>query len=379
MDQYLESTTVHGFSYISRRNPIWERIFWTCTVLAGFTIAGVLVVDSVDDWNKRQTITTLDSIATPIQEVQFPTVTVCVNEEVPPDNWSYLEKFLNSLAFSGNSSLSAQIRSDVIDGIVTRLLEKMEKKYRSAKDLAVWRINEAELSTKYHRTLVDTAELICNKNFSLSDLRSTIVQNFMTNDNYFTDILQKLFDGKVDLNEADYGLLYAKCKTKCCENFLGLHGNDFFHGIMNSGYFLYSQASIGLGTFLANFANMSIDDKSKGKEWSTFNLESTIKFDTTFEADKCDKISTVDILLHKFFEDLALFIGFSKNEPVSLFDVPSMLGIKEDMADIKTTTIKEAILYSQCNRGTLISAFHSCYSEFWHLYIQQNVEGNTTW
>ena len=255
----------------------------------------------------------------------------------------------------------------------------MEKKYRSAKDLAVWRINEAEIGTKYHRTLVDTAELVCNKNFSLSDLRSTIVQNFMTNDNYFTDILQKLFDGKVDLNEADYGLLYAKCKTKCCENFVGLHGNDFFHGIMNSGYFLYSQASIGLGTFLANFANMSIDDKSKGKEWSTFNLESTIKFDTTFEADKCNKISKVDILLHKFFEDLALFIGFPKNEPVSLFDVPSMLGIKEDMADQKTTTIKEAILYSQCNRGTLVSAFHSCYSEFWHLYIQQNVEGNTTW
>ena len=124
MDEYLEATTVHGFSYINRRNSLCTRIFWTVIIVAGFSMAGFLIVESLNDWESNQTITTLDSIATPIQEVQFPTVTVCPHEESPPDNWSFLEKFLNALAFTGEDAITENLRSDIED-ILMQLLLKM--------------------------------------------------------------------------------------------------------------------------------------------------------------------------------------------------------------------------------------------------------------
>ena len=86
MEQFLEATTVHGFVYLNRRNSFCARLFWSCIILTGFSIAGYMIYNSLIDWNANQTITTLESIATPIQKVQFPTVTVCPHEDSSPDN-----------------------------------------------------------------------------------------------------------------------------------------------------------------------------------------------------------------------------------------------------------------------------------------------------
>jgi hypothetical protein len=67
--------------------------------VAGFSTAGWIVQQSLNDWSDNPIITTLDSIAAPIDLVQFPTVTVCSEKNTPPDNWSYLEKVLNFLSF----------------------------------------------------------------------------------------------------------------------------------------------------------------------------------------------------------------------------------------------------------------------------------------
>ena len=76
MEEYLEATTLHGFAYLQRRNSTCARLFWSITILAGFTLASYFLYGSLIDWEENQTITTLQSIATPIQHVQFPTVTV---------------------------------------------------------------------------------------------------------------------------------------------------------------------------------------------------------------------------------------------------------------------------------------------------------------
>ena len=69
---------------------------------------------SLNSWDQKQTITTLESIATPLHNnVPFPTVTVCPHEENESDNWAYLEKFLDSLNFDGKDITSEKIRHDV--------------------------------------------------------------------------------------------------------------------------------------------------------------------------------------------------------------------------------------------------------------------------
>ena len=104
MNEFLEATTIHGFSYIHSRNSFFARIFWSAIIVTGFSIAGYMIHISLIDWEDNQTITTLESIATPIQNAQFPTVTVCPHENSPPDNWSFLEKFLDAVDISKSSA-----------------------------------------------------------------------------------------------------------------------------------------------------------------------------------------------------------------------------------------------------------------------------------
>ena len=41
----------------------------------------------------------MDSIAAPVQDIQYPTITVCQDENKPPDNWALLELIFNNFAF----------------------------------------------------------------------------------------------------------------------------------------------------------------------------------------------------------------------------------------------------------------------------------------
>ena len=78
MEEYLEVTTLHGLAYLQKGNASLTRIFWSIIVIVGFSLAFVFLYDQITDWENNQTITTLESIATPIHQVQFPTVTVCL-------------------------------------------------------------------------------------------------------------------------------------------------------------------------------------------------------------------------------------------------------------------------------------------------------------
>ena len=76
MDAYLESSSLHGLAYLHRGNSSITRLFWSIIVIVGFSLAVIFLHGQITDWDENQTITTLESIATPIQQVQFPTVTV---------------------------------------------------------------------------------------------------------------------------------------------------------------------------------------------------------------------------------------------------------------------------------------------------------------
>ena len=109
------------------------------------------------------------------------------------------------------------------------------------------------------------------------------------------------------------------CQDKCCENW---KSRDFLVGLINAGYLMYSQQSMGLGTFLSKFSNLTnaiIDEK----EWSIFDLDMEIKSD---QSDKiCSKMGKMDKFLSEYFKELGVSIGFNKNHTLSLFDLPSIL------------------------------------------------------
>ena len=88
---FLESSTIHGLSYISTSRKCL-RIFWVLTIILGFTSAGILIYQSfldldwhdLDlDWHDNPETTTI--AIKPIEEINFPKVTVC-----PPKNTTLL-------------------------------------------------------------------------------------------------------------------------------------------------------------------------------------------------------------------------------------------------------------------------------------------------
>ena len=66
------------------------------TIIGGFGIAAYMIQLSSITWSEHPVITTLDSITAPIDDVQFPTITVCSADQ--PNTWAFLENVLNNVA-----------------------------------------------------------------------------------------------------------------------------------------------------------------------------------------------------------------------------------------------------------------------------------------
>ena len=365
MEQYLESTTVHGFAYLHGRNSYCARIFWTCIIIAGFSIAGWMIFSSVVDWETNQTITTLESIATPIQKVQFPTVTVCPHEDSPPDNWSFLEKILNSIDLS-----DPNLRNDIINPLLTKLQKDLERKYLKSPANPLWMSNKDELYEVM--VLTELSKSICQNKIHYEDVRKAFVE-----EKSFDDSISNLLGEVIDKS----GWTFYTCDSDCCTNKIK---QDFFVAIVNAGYIMHSESwgfsnnDIALGSFLVNFANLTNKHPVGLGHLSIFSLEeqwNAMKFDGC-----CDEFSIMDEILQEYFKDLGLAIGFQSNNSFSLFDIPSMMtssfNYKGDSTDINQQQIRDAFIYSQCEAGSLESQFstsstpHICFEKGWKEFLK---------
>ena len=75
---FLESSTIHGFSYIPTTKK-YIRLFSVIVVISGFSGAGYLIYESFQAWEESPVATTIETQS--INEITFPRVTVC-----PPRN-----------------------------------------------------------------------------------------------------------------------------------------------------------------------------------------------------------------------------------------------------------------------------------------------------
>ena len=100
-----------------------------------FLTAGIFLKDAFHGWDETPVMTTLDSIAAPIRMIQFPTVTICQDENKPPDNWAFLETVLNNVEFECGStgydecqdiSKSSKIRKD-FDDLIQSVMNRFKR------------------------------------------------------------------------------------------------------------------------------------------------------------------------------------------------------------------------------------------------------------
>ena len=78
LNEFLESSTIHGVSYLAKRN-CYVKFFWIFIIFTGFILAGYLIHESFKSWEESPVKTTIETL--PISEMTWPNVTVC-----PPEN-----------------------------------------------------------------------------------------------------------------------------------------------------------------------------------------------------------------------------------------------------------------------------------------------------
>ena len=73
--EFLESSTIHGLVHISTAKSRLAKALWLAIVVACFSFAIHMIIDSYKEWQESPVSTTITTH--PITDLQFPTVTVC--------------------------------------------------------------------------------------------------------------------------------------------------------------------------------------------------------------------------------------------------------------------------------------------------------------
>ena len=103
--QFLDTSTIHGMSWISRSRK-YAKLFWISIVFGGFTGSLFLIQESFSNWNNHPITTTVETL--PINEINFPNVTVC-----PPKNL-YLNLNYDFMK-AGDVKLNKNTRTELLD------------------------------------------------------------------------------------------------------------------------------------------------------------------------------------------------------------------------------------------------------------------------
>ena len=75
VQEFLESSTIHGLAYISTSRNSLIKLFWMVIIISGFLTAGLLINNAFLDWEKSPIESSIETF--PISEVYFPKIVVC--------------------------------------------------------------------------------------------------------------------------------------------------------------------------------------------------------------------------------------------------------------------------------------------------------------
>ena len=102
--EFLESSTIHGLSRISKSKTYAIKLQWVAIIIVGFGTAGYIIANSFDAWSKYPVSTTTETL--PIAKAKFPIVNVC-----PPENTFTTMNY--DLVQADNTTLDKNVRYDL--------------------------------------------------------------------------------------------------------------------------------------------------------------------------------------------------------------------------------------------------------------------------
>ena len=185
---FLESSTIHGLSYISSSHK-YARFFWLLVVALGFTGCGLLINESVKFWKESPVKTGIETFQ--INKIKLPNLTVC-----PPKN-TFTDLNYDLLMFD-NSKLPMEQR----DKIFKNAVEIIETEVFSLTKFSSLNISD-NFYNWYHGYSEITTPTI-NKWSGLVYLTHTSALSGVVSTEYFgqkfkSDLLEEIFDYKIQI------------------------------------------------------------------------------------------------------------------------------------------------------------------------------------
>ena len=304
-----------------------------------------MINSAFNDWSEHPVITTLDSIAAPINDIQFPTVTVCLDQ--PPDNWAFLENVLNSLAFScnqedylGNSEFkhcneTEELRHDFKFLVSSLSYIYQRLPYEFGGDVIPKDLFHSSYF-KNHNTNINwllfvIKDMTANRTISSFELRDMVVDTF-SKDIGLSKINQML---GVDGNLYDYIVHNETC----------IFGEECRNVFLTKLIIEFTKTKQTFGSVVRNYAHLDTESFSSTK---TF-LDSKEKFKLDEYDDICSILNENDKRLHYYFTNLSKLVGFEDSELISSFDIPGIFGDSRNLDENSWPPfMPQTFLYSKC-------------------------------
>ena len=273
--EYLESTTIHGFRYLSVSQNRIEKLAWTFIIGTCFTLASLLIWQSIQESYENPVMTTIETIS--VKKVPFPAITV---DSGDPDPLGYAEKIFNGLAFDFeyyNQSLNKGIPSgqelrEVFWPLLEYIVRQMRKSFTclDSKDYPRWYEEFAQnLSFVYFKNpeshgIIDTKLT----HASISALFRQPVTSI------FLERLQPIFESelKIDQNELDAFLNVSK--VNCDNNRKAFEFATILVDLLDlqGSKFDYHAKIAGFGSIFSYFTKLVVE-KAEADCWFCSNTE----------------------------------------------------------------------------------------------------------
>ena len=120
LNEFLETSTIHGLAYISTAPSKLSKVFWMLVVIFGFSTAFYLINDSYTAWEASPIATSISTH--PISELDFPTITVC-----PPEGSNTALNY--DLVRAQNITLSEKDRGTLVNMTTQILIDKPSEEF----------------------------------------------------------------------------------------------------------------------------------------------------------------------------------------------------------------------------------------------------------
>ena len=322
-------------------------------IVFGFIVSAMIIEESIFEWSNSPVITSLDSIAAPIENIQYPTVTVCRREYKAPDIWAMLEIVLNTIDINNQD-----VRKD-FDYLFFKVAESFKSWLISTKSSHLKETILKPTADLDYESL-QIAHLVANGTLSYNEMKTIMKASVGANYQYLgiVDLLDafgfNILDSDYDTNENQYGFLWNdNYEYGESSNTNSLSGDDICNSsycqkILNSGFNIEATVNamdnmmgvdphgLYFGSFLAAvLPNLDL---------MSFKLDDLNSLHNT----RCLKLKEVENKFHAIFSDISKSLGFNESEATSLFDIPSMVAFVKYSDLLYESKYNQAFFHSRC-------------------------------